>query len=239
LDAVADADGEDEERHQNRERVDAVAEGGECAELPDDGDEGAKHGRKGEFPASGVVPDQEAGHDDGDAEQENDATGAIGDVADDFGEADDVDGYGALRVGGDAGADFFEGGRDLGVVEFLAGSGIDLEELGGDDSAREVVGDELTEFAGLDDVFADLGEALGCGGEVGGDDVAAGEAVLDDLDEADVGRVERLDLGAVDAREVVSLVGDGLEGGEVVGGEDVALGGTRAMRTRLAPPNSA
>ena len=101
----------------------------------------------------------------------------------------DVDG--AFGIGGDAGANRFEGGSDFGVVEFLPCARIDLEELRADDGAGEIVGDELAELAGFDDVIADFGEASGGGGEVGGDDVAASEAIFDDLDKADVGRGRR------------------------------------------------
>ena len=112
---------------------------------------------------------------------------------------------------------------DLEVVEAFAGGGVDLEQLGGDDRAGEVVGHELADLAALDHVLADLFESGRRGLEVGRDHGAAREAVLDDLDEAHVGREERGDGGAVDAGQEEDLVGDLLERVEKLGLEDVVV----------------
>jgi hypothetical protein len=223
LDAVADADGEDQKRDQDGEGIDSVAERGERTELPDHGHERAKDRSGGEFPAAGVVPDQQGGHRDGDREQRQDTAGALADVADDLGEADDVDGDPAGAGGFHALPDGLQFRGNVNVIEFLSGLRIDLEQLGADNGAGEVVRHQLAEPAGLDDVFADLREAGRGRGEICGHDVAAREAILDDLDITHVGGEQRLDLGAIHPGEERGLIRDLFQLGEKLRREDVAF----------------
>ena len=71
--------------------------------------------------------------------------------------------------------------RDLEVVDPLLRLGVDLEQAGADDRAREVVGHQPADDVGLEDVLADLGEPFGRRFEVRRNDVAAGDTILDDL----------------------------------------------------------
>jgi len=105
----------------------------------------------------------------------------------------------------------------------LAGGGVDLEELGADDGAGKIVGDQDAEFAGLDDVGADDAKILGCRRESGWDEIAAGKNVVDDLHVKHRGREEGLDLGQVDAGEEEDGIGGAFEGGEELGSEDVSI----------------
>ena len=134
------------------------------------------------------------------------------DVADDLRETDDVDrdGAGPRFPLSTRRADRLERFGDAWRSRFSAPvRGIGLEQLGADDRAGEIVRNELAELAGLDDVFPDPGETGRGSGEVGGHDIAAGKAVLDDLDVADVGREERLHLRAVHGgQKSFDLVGD-------------------------------
>jgi hypothetical protein len=231
LDAVADADGEDQERHQDAHRVDAVAEEGEDAELPDHRRERAGQRDDAELDRLRVDVDEDGGDQEGDAEEQHHAVGAVGDVADHLGEADHVDvDHRGLDHDVDAVAVaapdlFFELPRDVDVVERRAGVGVDLLQLGADDGARKVVGHQAADDARLQDVLAHLRQAFRRRPEIRGHHVAARDAVLDDLGEARVGGHQRAHLGAVDAGNEEHLVGDRLQRREELRGEDVAFPG--------------
>jgi hypothetical protein len=116
-----------------------------------------------------------------------------------------------------------ESGGDAAVVDAGSGARIDLEQLGADDRAGEIVGDELAELAGLEDVFANAGEVGGPGRELGRNDVAAGESIFDDLDVANVGSEQRLHLRAIDRGQRCDFIGGAFQLGEEWRGENITL----------------
>ena len=109
------------------------------------------------------------------------------------------------------------------IVELLPRGGIHLEELRADDGPGEIVGHQLADLARLDDVLADAGETFGGGLEIGRNDVAAGEAILDDFGVANVRREQGLDLGPVNPGQKEDVIRRVLEQLEEPGGEHVAF----------------
>ena len=112
---------------------------------------------------------------------------------------------------------------DLEVVEFLAGPRVDLHQLGRHHGRREIVRHESSHDPCLEDILADEDQPLRGRPELRRDHVAAGEASLDDLGEANVGREDGLDGAPVHARQEEDLVGDVLDHLEELGREDVPL----------------
>src|SRR6185369_16796948 len=106
LRTVADADREDEEGNEDRERVELEAECGDDAELPDDGDERAGEDERCRANAARVEPDDRRGDRGREAEVEPDLEQAVDEIADQLGEADHLEPGGA--VGLDAGADLLD-----------------------------------------------------------------------------------------------------------------------------------
>ena len=147
---------------------------------------------------------------------------SVGDIADDLREADDMDAdVGGLVFRPDVG---FKRRSHLGVIEPLPGLRVDLQQGSDDDRARVVIGHQLADATGFDDVLTDAFEACGGGLEVHRNDAAALESILHDLDVANVGRENGTDLGAIDAGNIISLIGDFLQLFEKFRREDVASG---------------
>ncbi len=96
LHAVADADGEDQERDQNGNRIQAVAEGRDDAHLPDHGGDRAGERGDGEVRRARNEVEQHGGDGERYAEEQHDGLGAVGDVAYGLGEAEDA--YLGVRV---------------------------------------------------------------------------------------------------------------------------------------------
>ena len=221
---MADRDGEDQEGHQDAHRIDAETEQGQDAQLPDDRDHRTdQHDRRvAERSSEGVEKD--GGDRERHPEEQDHPYGAVRDVADHLGEADDV------RVDDDVDVDvvrpanlLFEFAGHEDVVQRLAGVGIELEQLCADDRPAEIVGHQPADDLGLEDVLAHLGQALRCRLEVRGNHVARGDTVLDHLGEAHVGREQRLHLCPVHAGDEEDLVGGPAQHLEELGSEDVPL----------------
>ena len=222
LHAVADPDGEHQEGHEDGDGVDAEAEADEGAELPDHRNQGAGQQHGGEAQGAGVDVDEQGRDRKGDDEEQHHAHGARGDVAHHLGEADDVqirNGVVAARLGADA----FELRGDVEVVELRPGVGIEFLQLGADQGAGEVAGDQTPDDAGLDDVLAHLRQTFFRRLEIRRQHVAAHQAVLDHLDEAHVGGEDGIDLGAIDAGQEEHRVRHLAQQGEELGREHIAV----------------
>jgi hypothetical protein len=221
LDAVAHGDREDEERDENRHRVHAVAEGGHDAELPRHGDDGAGEHEHGHAVRLRVEKDQQSGDAERDQEEHTTrlAPSAMSPMT--FEKPTTWMSTGELPTTTSTGAapapasNFcltrvsISSHRD--EVEPVPGGGIELHQFGAHHRAREVIGDQPADDAGLEDVAPDAIESLGGGLEIVGDHVAGGDAVFDDLGVADVGREQRLHAAAIDAGQEEDLVGDVLD----------------------------
>ena len=225
LDAVAHPDSKDEERHQDRHRIDAETQPSEPAELPDHGDEGASERRRSQPDRPRVGVNEQGGDEECQSEECHDPDGAVGDVADHLRKPYDVQIDVNIHVCVCAGlaADALKLVCNLDVVEPLAAVRMELLKLGGDDGAGEVVRHQATDDAGLDDVLPHPGKA-GLGRlEVRRKDVAGGDAVLHHLDVAHVRRQDGEDLSPVDTGKEEHLVGHLAQRGEETGREHVAV----------------
>ena len=115
------------------------------AELPDDGAERRYQGEDGEDQRLREIEQQHGGDDARDTEENQHALGAIGDVADHLGKADNVDAdVGILVFVADV---LLQGGGDLGVIQPLAGLGIHFKERGDDGGPGEIVGHQHADSA--------------------------------------------------------------------------------------------
>ena len=132
-------------------------------------------------------------------------------------------------VAGVFGADGFQLLGHFAVIELGAGVGIDLQQLGADDGALEVIGHQTADMAGLEHVAAHQIEVLGgdavfrhLADDRGRHHVATREAGFHHLDETHVRREQRRHRGAVDAGQEEHVIGDSLERLEELRRVDVA-----------------
>ena len=111
LHAVTDADGVDKERHEDRQRVERIADGTQHAELPHHRDERRADGQCRQGERADVEIDRKPRQHEGNAEEIGGDDGALGDIADEFRKADD---HHIGLVVGEGRADFlFEDVRDF------------------------------------------------------------------------------------------------------------------------------
>ena len=135
LHAVARADGEDDERHQDAERVHSVTEQHEKPEHPDHRDQRGDDRHQCDPERLDVDPDEKERERYRDDRERDDRERAVRDVAHDLGEADHVHGNGRLDthfhlVALDARADLLlEFLRDRDVVDGRAGLRVCVEQL--------------------------------------------------------------------------------------------------------------
>ena len=158
-----------------------------------------------------IQEQQQPGQRHRDEEEQHHRLGAVADVADHLGEADDRDGRLFVLV---LGADRVELAGDLVVVDLDAARRILGHQVDPDHRAGKILGDEAADDVRLVDVGLDRRELLRRGLEtfdvrrvVLRDDVAAGEAVLDDFDEAHVRREDRTDARGIDAVDRLGVAG--------------------------------
>ncbi|MNF90208.1 hypothetical protein D3C84_727650 [compost metagenome] len=112
------------------------------------------------------------------------------------------------------GADRFEGAGHGGIVEFLPGLRVDLQQVGLDHGRAQVVGQQLANLAGLGHIGADLCQSGSIGDEARGHHHIAGEAGLGHLDVAYVGSEQRAHPAAIDPGGEEHFLGDLAQGVE-------------------------
>ncbi|MNZ42087.1 hypothetical protein D3C78_596540 [compost metagenome] len=230
LHAVGNTDGEDQERHQHRIRVEPEAEEVHQAQLPDHCHQRrAQHG-DGTAQAVGEPQQEDQGDDEGDAEEHHDHHQAIDQVTDLLGETDDVDLHiRVLRF--ELGADLvFKLVGELAIVQrqqlaLVLRVRVGLQQRNVDDARLEIVGHQAPDLTGLEHVVAQQIET-GLGAVVAlRNHFTAGEALFRHFGPANAGAPQRLEAGTVDAGDVEHLVVDLTQGLHVLLGEDVAIGG--------------
>jgi len=171
-----------------------------------------------------VVEHRGSGEQEGQREELHHALGALGDVADLLGEADDLDLEAGVLV---AGADILL--QPLGegqVVELLAALRVVLEQVGDHHRAAAVVGDQAAHVAADQGIVADARDLVRrelVGRDVAADDVLGAEAFLRDFQHAGGRRPERGDGAPVDAGEEHHGLRDPVQALQALGGPDLAL----------------
>ncbi|MNZ27874.1 hypothetical protein D3C78_450960 [compost metagenome] len=140
LRAMADADGEHQERYQHGERVERIAEQHHQAELPDHRDHRAAQHQQGAADATGIGVDDADRDDHGDQEEHHDLFQAGDQVTDQLGEADHIDVDLGVGTRGVALADLLDRARQRLVVDRLA-FGVDAHQRHDDHAGAVVVGD--------------------------------------------------------------------------------------------------
>ena len=165
LHAVGNTDGEDQERHQHRVRIEPEAEEVHQAQLPDHRHQRRAQHRHGAAHAVGEPQQQDQGDDEGDAEEHHHHHQAIDQVTDFLGETDDVDLHvGVLRF--ELVADLvFQLVGELAIVQrqqlaLVLRVRVGLQQRDVDDARLEVVGHQAPDLTGLEHVVAQQVEAL-------------------------------------------------------------------------------
>ncbi|MCY1282274.1 hypothetical protein D9M70_311060 [compost metagenome] len=218
LRAMADADGVDQERHQDRVRVQLVAEQRQQAEQPDHPDQGAALHDQRAAPAAGELVEHRRGDQHRHGEERQHRVEPFDQIAHDLGEADDVDVHALGLV---LAAQLFERVGEGLVVERLTGLRVEVEQRQVDDGRAQVARHQLADLAGAFDVGAQAVEALGAAVEAVRYYRAAIESLLGDALPAGRRGPQRPHERAVDAGHQVKVVVDLLQGLHVLGGEDV------------------
>ncbi|MNZ75546.1 hypothetical protein D3C78_940260 [compost metagenome] len=217
---MAHADGEHQEGHQDRVRVQRIAQGRQHAELPDHGDQRGDHHRRGGAPAAGEPEQHRRAQQDGDGEEHQHGTHAVDEVADQLGEASDVHGIAARLV---LGAQLLQRLGEHGIVHRPA-LAVGRQQRHEDHAGAEVGGHGMADLAGARQVGGELLQA-GLGTVIAfGDHRPAFQAILGHPRPAGRWRPQRLHLHAVDPRQQEQLVAQLAQGLHVAGVVDAALG---------------
>eukprot|EP01136_Pigoraptor_vietnamica_P003172 Opistho-1_new@32051 len=230
--AMAHADREDEERHEDRVRIQGEAEQRQQSEQPhygnqrtDDDQQSAAHAAR--------VPVQHRGADrDRDGEEHQHLAKSIDQVAGHLREADDVD---VDALGLVLRTQLLELAVHALVVEWRTGR-IPVQQRDEQDAGAEVRGHQLADLAGALDVLAQLRELRVGAVEAVGYHRPAVEAVLGDGDPAHRRHVQRLHVGPVHARQHVDLIIEPAQRVEEAWLEDRALPGSDGDAQRVARP---
>ncbi len=236
---MGNADGEDQERHQHRVRIQAETGRMHQPQLPDHRHQGGGQYRDGTAHAVGEPVQQDQGDNESHAEEQHHHDQAVDQVADLLGETDDMDLHVGV-LGFELVADLvFKLVGKLPVVEgeqfaLVLQVGIGLQQRDVDDARLEVVGHQAPDLAGLEHVITQQIEAVGRTVVALGDHLAAGEALLRHFGPAHARAPQRLEPGTVDAGDVEDLIVDLTQGLHVFLGEDVAVGGLHGNTHRVA-----
>ena len=214
------ADGEYQERHQQADRVDAVVQQHQCAELPDHRDHRAQHRYERDAPRLAVDAHRQQCQDQRNGREQNHRARTVGDVAHHLGEADDahVDPVSLERLAHPP----LELVGDLDGIHPPALCVL-IEDDGAHQRAGEIVRHQPSNDAGLSDVVAHQRQVLRAGCEVCRHYVARLDAVFNDLEIAHVGGIDRLHARAVDAVHDDDFVGGLAQRGKELRREHVAV----------------
>jgi len=219
---MAHADGEHEEGHEDRVRVQRVPEQRQHAGLPGHGDERARHHQRGAARAAGVGVQHAGADHQRDREEGQHLAQSLDEVAHHLGEPGDVD---RDRVAVVLRAQVLEPPLQLAVVQRLARLRIHVQERHEDDAGAAVGRDDLADLARALDVGAHLRQRLRRPVVAVAHHRVAVQPVLGDGHPARVGRPQRLHERPVDAGHEVELVADLLQHGQVVAVVDRAVAG--------------
>ncbi|MCY1519389.1 hypothetical protein D9M68_541390 [compost metagenome] len=246
LRAVGHANGEDQERHEDREGIEVITEQRHQPQLPGHCDHRTEDHQRGAAHAAGVEVDDGGGDQRGGAEIHHHLYQAVEQVADQLGETDDADldrPRALLARHPRRAVEFvlvaqllFQGAGERVVVHGLAGDRVLLQQRHEDHARLEVVAHQAADDAGAGDVHPQLLHALRRTIVGVRHDRAATEAFLGHFGPAHGRGPQRLHPGAVHARRDEQLVVDLLEHLQIARVEDIAAAILHHDPHRVAQP---
>ena len=209
LHAMRDTDGENQEGHQDGKRIEAITEQGKRAELPDHRSQRTGDNQGGEQQRTAVPIHGQRRQQRGQGEEAGDTPGAVGDVADLLGEADNLHRVlGRFVLAADV---FFQPGGEIEVIELPVSVGVLFEQIGDDHDGAVVPGHQTAHVTAAHHALADGGDLVGVergGGDLAADDVIGLKTVLGQFIGAGIGRPQRLHRTAVDAGQKEHCLGE-------------------------------
>ncbi|MNO84767.1 hypothetical protein D3C76_761180 [compost metagenome] len=232
---VGHADGENQERHQHRVRIDGITQPGNNTQLPDHRDQRAADHQQGAAHATGVGVDDQQRGDDREAEEHHHLNQAIDQVAHQLGETDHPDlvltrtllpglVYGAVGELEFVTQALFEQAGKLVVIDALAGGRGFVQQRHDQHARLEITGHQAADDAGTADVLPQLFDVRWRALIAVRHHRAALEALLGDFGPAHGRTPQRFHPGAIDALHEEQFVIDLLENRQVVRIENIALG---------------
>src|SRR5690606_18278749 len=236
---VGNTDGEYQERHQHRVGVETEAQGVQQPQLPDHRNQRGDDHRQGALEAVGEPQQQHEGDADGHGEEQCHADQAVDQITDLLGETDDVHFHiRVLRLVLVADLLFQLVGERL-VVEsdqpaLVFRVRIGLQQRNVDDAGLEVVRHQAADLTRLEDVAAQVLEAVGRTVIGLRNHLTTGETFFGHFGPAYARTPQRFQAGTVNTGNVEGLVMDLPQRLHVFLAEDVAIGGFYGNAHRVA-----
>ncbi|MCY1277495.1 hypothetical protein D9M69_310550 [compost metagenome] len=228
LHPVGNADGEDQERHQDRQRIEAEPQQGDGAELPDHRHQRTHQRQEGQHPGAGVPVHGEQGQEERQGEETDDALRAGADVAHLLGEADDLHVEVGIAVARTQLR--LEALAEFQIVQALACRRIGVGQFGHHHGSGVVVGDQAADESADDGALADTGDCRGieiADGDIAADYVLGLHPLFCDLHRPGVRRPQGGHAAAVDAGHEEQGLGHVIETGHRLRGPDVPMAGAQ------------
>ncbi|MNQ80282.1 hypothetical protein D3C85_952540 [compost metagenome] len=222
LHRMADADGEDQERHQDRIGIEAKAQQAEQTQLTNHCQQAGQYRHRRTAPATAIPEQQRADQAHGQGEEQRDVTGGGEQVANDLSKSDHPYRH---ALGAEVLANLgFQGLGEGAVVQWLAGLRVAFEQWHADDRRLKVVGHEAADHVGALDIASYLIQRLRAAVVGVRDHPAGAQAFCGDFRPQGIGRPQGLEVAAVDAGNIENLVVDLAQGLKKFLGDDIALG---------------
>ncbi|MNQ95182.1 hypothetical protein D3C85_1107300 [compost metagenome] len=213
-------DGENQERHQNRHRVNAQPQHRQQAEQPDHRQQRHQQRHHGQAQGTRVDPQQHTGNQKGHDEETDDRHQAIDHIAHQLGKADDTDLYQVIAV---LGANILQPLGDFDIAHSLARLGVDILQVGAHHRRLQVVGHQPPDLAGTGSIAAHLRKVVRGTGEARRHHHITEKAFFGDFDVTYVGGKQGRYACAADTRNEEHIVGDLAQRIEKLGIVDVAF----------------
>ncbi|MNI21113.1 hypothetical protein D3C73_746180 [compost metagenome] len=219
LGAMGNTDGENQERHQDRVRVQVVTKYLHQTQQPDHASHRHTHQQQRAAQAAGIEVDKQTGNHYRGAEEQHHRIQAVDQVTDQLAEADDMN---ADLVAFQRADLVFQLPGKITVVQRLAGLRIGIEQWRDNHARLAVVGHQVADNAGAHDVATQGRDRFLAAVVIRRHHRTAINALLRHLFPADDGHPQRLHPGTVDTRNQVQRVIDLLQRQQVVGVVDIA-----------------
>ncbi|MNO92740.1 hypothetical protein D3C76_843220 [compost metagenome] len=223
LRTMGHANGEHQERHQDRIRVQRVTQAGNQAELPQHGDAGTAQHQHGAAHTTGPGKNDQRGDHRRHGEVQDHLLQAVEQIAHDLGETDNADVQVSAALGtGELRADALQALGQFPIIQRLAGIDVFVQQRHENHAGTEIGPHQITQQLRPADVLAQgVGTGLGAGVVVW-HHRSPGEALFGDLVPAHHRHPQGLDVSPVDTRRQEQLIVDLLECLQIRGVENIA-----------------